>query len=93
MSFRDIDDSLFSGIAWFRLRFNLDPNLEDTNLVLWIHQQGASEIYLDGKLIHRLGTIGTDRTDERVTNPREKPHVFTVRGQNPHLLAVRYSNQ
>jgi len=93
MFFRDINDSIFSGIAWFRLHFNLNPNLEDTNLVLWIRQQGASEIFLDGKLIHRLGIIGTDSTEERVSNPREKPHVFNVRGQNPHLLAVRYSNQ
>ena len=45
-----------SGIVWFRLNLSIDSSLNN-QLVLIIQQSGASEIYLDGKLIHRFGTL------------------------------------
>ena len=42
-----------SGIVWFRLHLSIDSAL-DNQLVLIIQQSGASEIYLDGELIHQL---------------------------------------
>src|SRR6476469_5782986 len=42
------------GIAWFRLRLTMDSTLNQ-QLVMRIFQTGASEVYLDGKMIHQLG--------------------------------------
>ncbi|HEY6977732.1 MAG TPA: hypothetical protein VH396_15645, partial [Chitinophagaceae bacterium] len=45
-----------SGVVWFRLHLLIDTSL-DRQLALVIQQSGASEIYLDGQLIHRFGVL------------------------------------
>ena len=60
----DIHDSLpqitRSGICWFRLHLSFDSRLLKSQLALVIQQSGASEIYLNGHLIHRYGIINDD---------------------------------
>src|SRR4051812_20094526 len=52
----DIRDSLpqipKSGICWFRLHLSFDSSLLKNQLALVIIQSGASEIYLNGQLLH-----------------------------------------
>jgi hypothetical protein len=54
---------------------------------------GASEIYLDGKLIKRYGSIGSTAATEVPYNPNAEPFAIVFDGAGEHLLAVRYSNQ
>lgn len=82
----------FPGIAWFRLRFDVDSLLKDKPLALVMDQEGASEIYLDGKLIHSFGTPSTDPLKEIRKNPHEMPISFSLDPTRKHVLAVRYSN-
>jgi len=44
-------------IGWFRLKLNVDPSLFNKTLGLIVYQTGASDIYLNGKLIYHLGEI------------------------------------
>src|SRR5215210_1706606 len=55
----DLPEIPKSGIVWFRLRLLINASL-DRQLALIIQQSGASEIYLDGQLIHRFGVISSN---------------------------------
>ena len=65
-----------SGIMWFRLRLKSDSTLFNRQLVMRIYQTGASEVYLDGKLLHRLGIVsanGEYNFPEHRNGPKEGP--------------------
>ena len=48
----------WSGIGWFRFHFKVDSSLVNYPLALVPDQHyGASEIYLDGKLIYEIGDV------------------------------------
>lgn len=83
----------WSGIGWFRLRVAVDPMLAGVPLNLEVIHRGASEIYLDGKLIAHFGKVGRDRISETAFNPNAAPLgvVFSAAGE--HVIAIRYSNQ
>ena len=58
-----------------------------------IWQAGASEIYLDGKLIHQLGKLTGDTPAIKALNPAGKPISFPISLPRHHVLAVRYALQ
>jgi hypothetical protein len=81
----------FSGIGWFRLHFNADSTVAGKPLALIMTQYGASEIYMDGKLIKSYGKIyGLDSS--QYYTPGEVPFIFTAPAAGQHVLAVRYAN-
>ncbi len=83
--------TLFTGVGWFRLHFDVDSGLAAKPLALLVQHRGASEIYLDGTLLKKYGTIkGGDHSD--YMDPQQIPLIFSVRGPGPHLLAIRYAN-
>jgi signal transduction histidine kinase len=92
----DIHDSLpqipKSGIIWLRLHFLPDSTI-DNQLVMMIQQSGASEIYLNGKLIHRFGKLSIDSNKVKAFNPLEKPVSFPLNNTAQQVLAVRYALQ
>ena len=51
-----------NGIVWFRIQLKTDRTLLNRQLVMRIYQSGASEVYLEGKLIHRLGIVSANLT-------------------------------
>ncbi len=77
------------GAAWYRLRLRVDERLVNQPLAFRFFHWGASEIYLDGKLIKSFGVIGADRDTE--LNPREIPVPLVFTDDGTHTLAVRYS--
>src|SRR6185436_18058147 len=46
-----------TGICWLRLKFSVDTSLRTQQLALIINQAVASEIFLNGRLLYRLGRI------------------------------------
>jgi signal transduction histidine kinase len=78
-------------IAWFRKRIKADSTLQEA-LVLDIIQQGASEIYLDGKLIHKIGTVSSNPDALEIHNPRGTFLSFPKLNGKEQVLAVRYAN-
>jgi serine phosphatase RsbU (regulator of sigma subunit) len=82
----------WNGVGWFRLRLAVDESLGGQPLGLAISQPGASEIYVDGKLVQSFGTVSADAGAEKVYNPRAMPLGVNLAPGAAHLIAVRYSN-
>lgn len=86
----DIDSTVFSGVGWFRLHFKIDSSLVHKPIALQVRQKGASEIYLDGKLIKQFGRIkGKDSTV--YFDPQNVPVIIVLDSVGEHLVAVRYA--
>jgi serine phosphatase RsbU (regulator of sigma subunit) len=86
-----IPDAQNIGKCWFRLKIKTDSSLFGKNLALLIRQRGASEIYLDGKLVHEFGKVGSASAEEKVFNPANTPIGIYFDSSKMHLLAIRYS--
>lgn len=82
----------FKGIGWFRLKFNLDSLLDSIPLCFYLEQEGASEIYLDGKLLGTFGKIGTNEENEERYSPQSEMIFFKPKYNKEMVIAVRYSN-
>lgn len=93
----DIQESLpqipRSGIGWFRLHLSLDSTVREQQLALMVQQSGASEIYLNGRLIHRFGVISSNPSEVKIHDPMWKPVLFPITGSRHQVLAVRYALQ
>jgi len=81
-----------SGIGWIRLHIRADSNLAAKQLMAWIVQYTASEVYLNGKQILRYGTISADPGKVVAYLPSTEPlPIKLVPGDN--LIAVRLAYQ
>ena len=81
-------------MGWFRLAFVLDSGLSQKNLAALINQAGASEIYIDGKLWQRLGTVGPNSSLQKAYSPADKDiYLISRLSTGRHVLAVRLSQQ
>lgn len=77
-------------IGWFRKPLRVDSSLTKKTLFLSIEQMGASEIYLDGKLLHKIGVVSTDPAVEK-TKVLAELLPITLPDTLQHVLAIRYS--
>jgi two-component system NtrC family sensor kinase len=80
-----------AGIGWFRLKLQVDSSLTDKMLAMVIETIGASEIYLNGKLIYRIGTVSKDYKTERTHQLFAHLISAKLAHQSSQILAVRYS--
>jgi serine phosphatase RsbU (regulator of sigma subunit) len=79
------------GIGWFRRRLELAGDMPTTAVGIRVVQPGASEVYLDGRLVVRNGIVSSDAARERPFYAND----FSGMALEPgcaHVLAVRYSN-
>jgi serine phosphatase RsbU (regulator of sigma subunit) len=88
----EIPKETFKGNCWFRLRIVVDSSLVNKPLGLILSHTGASEVYIDGKLVHQFGKIGLNKTDEKPYSPDEIPIGIVFDEREYHLIAIRYSN-
>jgi signal transduction histidine kinase/DNA-binding response OmpR family regulator len=80
--------------GWFRLRFTLDSTLQKESLALRVEQTGASEIYLDGRLIGNYGRIGDRETGVQGASLPFGEFISLQPDSRPeHVLAVRFALQ
>ncbi len=93
LSRKKLSENRWEGIGWFRLHLSVpDEQLWHLPLALYVtYQAGASEIYLDGELIYKFGTVGTRKKEEKPYWERT-PQVISFSGKTDHVIAVRYSN-
>jgi serine phosphatase RsbU (regulator of sigma subunit) len=82
----------WQGIGWFRTRLRLAPQIETAHLGLHMNQAGASEVYLDGDLVARFGSVADTAGAEIPVFPRNLASFDLTPGVD-HVLAVRYSNR
>jgi serine phosphatase RsbU (regulator of sigma subunit) len=87
-----LPEGTFEGIGWFRLHILVDTLLLDKTLALIMTQGGASEVYLDGKLIHKFGIINAKKPEkEERMDPQEVPVDIRFEKTTHHVIAVRYA--
>ncbi len=83
-----------SHIGWFRLQIFLDSTLLQQSLALLIEQTGASEIYLNGRLIGTYGKIGQKPEQVEAAIPPFGEFIsLQPNGENRLVLAVRFALQ
>jgi hypothetical protein len=80
-----------AGMGWFRLKLQVDSSLTDKMLSMVITTIGASEIYLNGRLLYRLGKVSKDYIEEQTRNLYAFPISMKFDHQSSQVLAVRYS--
>ena len=76
-------------IAWLRLHFTFDSTLRNIPLSLLINQYGASEVYIDGQLAKRFGSISSKEIIS--FNPHNNPIPLQLSKQPDHVLAIRFA--
>ena len=81
----------WTGNAWFRNHIYVDSAYQNKAFGLMFINTGAAEVYLDGKPLYRIGTIGTSEETE-VRRIDRKPKYITFGEGEEHVLAIRYSN-
>jgi len=87
---RELPARLNTGIAWLRLRFRLGDSLRQRELRVQVMGYGAWEIYLNGRLVQRAGTVQAN--PNQVPDPDKLPAVV-VPGGGPaeQVLAIRFA--
>jgi adenylate cyclase len=81
----------FNGLGWLRLHLIVDSTLAQGTQALRFWQSGASEVYLDGKLLHRYGQV-SPRDSVSYVNPQGEPLNLPTLSIGRHVVAVRYAN-
>src|ERR1035437_3534270 len=86
-----IPKNFFIGSCWFRAKIRIDSVNANKILGIDFSHNGASEIYYDGRLIHRYGKVSGDKESEESYMP-DFPLLFASGDPGQHLFAIRYSN-
>jgi two-component system NtrC family sensor kinase len=88
---RRLPAELGTGISWLRLRFRLSDSLRRHDLLLSAGEQGAVEVYLNGRLVQRQGIINADPTHVVPRGRFTQPGQVPAGGPLEQVLAVRYA--
>jgi class 3 adenylate cyclase len=88
----DLPEGGWPGSGWFRTTIAIDSTLHNTTISLSFgFHSGASEIYLDGELLRKNGTVGESR-DSEVFHWERNPIPLMLDEKPNHTIAVRFSN-
>ena len=82
----------WNGIGWFRKTMVIDSALINKSIALILNHFGASELYINGKLINKFGTVSPRDKDEEGYYSNSEPIVINFDTSRTYLLSVRYSN-
>ena len=77
------------GIGWLRLHWQVGPALAGRRLYLLVSQSAATEVYLNGQLVQRLGTLSAQPGRVRAYSQALAPVVLPPLAAGPQVLAVR----
>jgi serine phosphatase RsbU (regulator of sigma subunit) len=93
---RFLTDSLdlknYSGIVWFRKKFRTDTSFDEKNFLLEFHMFGAAEVFLNGKLLKKLGKIGSSQDNEKLLICSDEMAFAKLNGNSEYELLIKYSN-
>ena len=78
-------------VGWLRLRLVVADSLRGRALVLLFQQTGASEVYLNGHLLHRYGRVSADPAQVRPGPFTAAPLEVHFTGPREQVLAVRFA--
>jgi serine phosphatase RsbU (regulator of sigma subunit) len=92
MRLDEIPPNTWKGNGWFRKVIIIDSSLIDKPIGLSINHYGASQIYLNGKMIKEFGKVGYNEDEEEIYQPRDIPFVVQLDSNIVYTIAIRYSN-
>jgi two-component system NtrC family sensor kinase len=78
-------------VGWLRLRLEVPDSLRTRALVLLFQQTGASEVYLNGQLLHRYGRVSADPRQVQPGPFTAEPLEVHFSGPRDQVLAVRFA--
>lgn len=87
----DLPEVRQAGIGWFRLHLVISPSVLAESLALLVEQTGASEVYVNGRLLHRFGRIDTKGRVVETYDPRGQPVSFAINRDSLQTLAIRFA--
>ncbi len=93
LDIHDLPPVTKSGICWLRLHVVINSSLLGEQLALIITQSVASEIYLNGRLLHKFGTVSANPKEIKAYDPLGMHFSFPFDKNTEQLLAVRYAVQ
>jgi serine phosphatase RsbU (regulator of sigma subunit) len=82
----------YTGIAWFRYKITITDSLINKPLAFVLKHFGASEIYFQGRLLKKYGTVSANNQSGYGYDPGGEPVKFVVSEPGEYVIAVRYSN-
>jgi sensor histidine kinase YesM len=80
-----------AGIGWFRLKIKVDSSLLNERIAMVLTTQGATEIYLNGELKYKFGTVSPIYEREQTKVIEYRPFSLKLGNKPLQELAVRYS--
>ena len=80
-----------TSIGWFRLKLFVDSTQLNEPLAIILSQVGASEIYLDGKLLFKFGIVSAEHKYEVPRYLLNQPNSMKLDKRQIQTIAVRYS--
>lgn len=84
--------SMLKGVSWLRKHVYVPDSIKKLPLAINIVHLGASELYLDGKLLQKFGKISADKDSVVYYNPAMEPVMFHFDDTGWHTFAIRYVN-
>ncbi|MGF7214490.1 signal transduction histidine kinase [Spirosoma lacussanchae] len=91
-SIDELPDFQRSPLGWLRITVNLDAAVVGQSVSMELNQYGASELYLDGKLLVRLGRVGKNYAQQRSYTPATwERYLLPPLTAGRHVIAVRLS--
>ena len=78
-------------VGWLRLRLTVADSLRGRALVLLFQQTGATEVYLNGRLLQRYGRVSADPAQVRPGPFTAPPLEVHFAGPPEQVLAVRFA--
>ena len=82
----------WKGVGWFRKTLEVPAAWRGKPVALRMGHYGASEIFLDGKLVAQYGVVAGNIKNEKIEVPH-KPVIIVLDSQPSHTIIVHYSNQ
>ncbi len=79
-------------IVWLRMHFRIDFII-NRQLSLMVEQVGASDVFLNGKLIHSFGVLSEKPNEIKAFNPLNMPISFPITKDSIQILSVKIGFQ
>jgi len=82
----------WNGIGWFRKTIVIDSSLMNKTVAMTLNHYGASEFYINGKLINKFGSVSVKNDNEEIYYSNSEPIIINFNSSSTYLFVVRYSN-
>ena len=79
-------------IFWLRLRLDADSSWNQ-QMLMTLQQSGASEVFMNGELIQKLGVVSRNLNAIKAYNPYQRIFAFPIQKGNSQVVALRYAFQ